>query len=560
MSQHYCKNKESTRVKSPTVFTMLLRSRFAIVIQMATVVMLVGCAEQALVSDPVIDTPSLDRAAEDSSQSDSGNVITVSDESNQTVTTQPTSTVPENEISIGAGPVVPTTDDQVKNPGVNTTPIATSTDPKTETAATGPTGPETTTPDPADPTSVDPDPTDPVPPVTPTPTAAKLYGNAVGASALGPHRLGGPLNTYRQSYRFEAPASDTVASFRWYNQYEGSQGSPKSGYYNQGSVVPVHIEIFADDGNGFPDMSGQTYGETDVANTLDTPTYAQVSFINLKPLMKGHTFHIVMTNTSPDPENNFSSTNHLWLLPEDVDGTNNQWALTDKQWALTYFDPSDGKWHDRDDYNDIVKSASWDRRTSRNTPIGEVCLAGGDCIGQGYVHGLGHSNASYGHLREVQGNNSVRQRFTPTKTIQVKDISLFGMRNGDPSGPLSISLTECDSTTLWTGMIAASAYPTPIMWHNGFGPSNFDWAKASMPVLTLQSGTDYCVDISAPAGDPYWIKSMEHGGSSLFTCAAKFCDGYSQYSSDGGSTWNNWTIWGSASTYADLSFFFEIVE
>jgi len=388
----------------------------------------------------------------------------------------------------------------------------------------------------------------------------RRYGNAIGASALGPHRLGGPLNTYRQSYRFEALASESVASFRWYNQYEGSQGAPRSGYYNQGSIVPISLEVRADDGQGFPDMSGAIYGNANIANTLNEPTYSNVIFSNLLPLTKGETYHIVLTNLSPDPKNNFSSTNHLWLLPEDVDGTNNQFALTDKQWALTYYDPSDEKWHDRDDYNDIVKSPSWDRRTSRNTPIGEVCLSGGACIGQGYVHGLAHYSDSHGHLRDVQGASQVRQRFTPNSTKQIQNLHLFGMRNGTPGGPLAIILKECVGSTLWEGTIDASDYPLPIAWHNGYGPSNFDWARVDMPEQRLLAGTEYCLEMSAPAGDPYWIKSMEHGGSSLFTCAAKFCDGYSQYSSDGGLTWNNSTIWGSPSTYADLSFFFDVID
>ncbi|QUM75963.1 putative Ig domain-containing protein [Moritella sp. 24] len=403
--------------------------------------------------------------------------------------------------------------------------------------------------------------------------AAEFYGQSWGSAALGPQRLGGPLNTYKQSYRFEATSSSAPVKFLWENQ-NGTGGT--SSFYHAGDLVPVTFEIKGDDGFGFPDENGPSFGIAKRDNLLSDPSFLPVFFSNTSALTAGNIYHIVLTNTSPDPVNNFVSTNHLWLqhAESEVDtpasgtgGGNDQYAATDMQWGLTYFgegyngsSTGDGdlRWHNREDY---IISKDWDYRTARNTPIGEICLANGDCMGQGYINGLSHEATQYKHQQHVQGSEMVRQVFTPQDTLDVNSVALHGWRDGNPSGPLTYTLKECSGAVLATGSMPASEFDEPIIWHNGSAPSNPTWGEAQMTQVTLNAGTQYCLEFSAPPGDAYMFHAMEQGGSGdLFSCETIFCDGYAQESDTNGSNWNDWPTWGTPSKNADLAFFLRVVD
>ena len=146
--------------------------------------------------------------------------------------------------------------------------------------------------------------------------ALSFYGSGLSADALYNIPLGGSMYDppYRPnvSWRFRAQHTGLLKSVRPYLIFVEGPGDP--GNYSSGDGGTVLVQIQTDDGtaNHFPSgtvLAAFLYTTPKMGGILPLITFPGP----LPQLQAGILYHLVFSNTSPDPYNNFVSLNHLWL-------------------------------------------------------------------------------------------------------------------------------------------------------------------------------------------------------------------------------------------------------
>lgn len=193
-------------------------------------------------------------------------------------------------------------------------------------------------------------------------------------------------------------------------------------------------------------------------------------------------------------------------------------------------------------------SGSWSNPAANYTPIYTLFWTDGTVQGQPYLQ-LGYPMGIAGY--PVYGTtNKVRQQLKvsgASKTVTAVNVSLYKV--GSPPD-LTVKLQDSKANTIAQGTVSAST----------FVASNYDprWGKVTFSSpITLQVGSIYYVEVSAPGGDSsncYYTWSAEAGYSYGFD-GDGFADGaksgnYGYYMTDGAS-WNT-------NNY-DLIIFFDLV-
>lgn len=149
----------------------------------------------------------------------------------------------------------------------------------------------------------------------------------------------------------------------------------------------------------------------------------------------------------------------------------------------------------------------------------------GDGFGQGYYH------AKFEH--SIGGATQAREVFTPTSDQSVTGLRVWAERTGG-SGGLTAKLTRNGSVITQSTVSGSGWVAFPLS-------------------TTLQAGTTYAIEFSAPSGTTYKFTVLRENTG--WSNGSRFTDGYADYNSGSGWT-GGWPIYGSTRQEGDLMFYF----
>ena len=308
--------------------------------------------------------------------------------------------------------------------------------------------------------------------------------------------------------------------------------------YHAGTGGTLKVELQGDDGTALHRPSGQVLA-TNVQRMALVETsdrfYPLLAFDRAPVLKPGAFYHLVFSNTDPDPEGNFVSVNALFLKSCSAPL---QPRLGDDDWAMLM--------------RSRTRPAWTIRRTPGSsegfTPILEIDYAGGQSQGMGYMEFW------MGAPKPVSGPARVREVFTVTGPARKAGSVSVRVRRLAGTAPLTLRLEQADGKLLAEGPCAGpppACSPTSVL-------GGCDWATFTFPAAqVLAPGKAYSLVLSAPVKAQYEVFPMRKGSDKGFSDATLFADGHAEYSDGGG--WAGWEQWGKKGlTNSDLQFFFRL--
>ena len=309
--------------------------------------------------------------------------------------------------------------------------------------------------------------------------------------------------------------------------------------YHAGTGGTLKVELQADDGTPLHRPSGQVLASNVQRMALVETSdkfYPLLAFDKDPTLKAGAFYHLVFSNTDPDPEGNFVSVNALFLKSCSPPL---QPRLGDDGWAMLMRTKAKPDW--------AIRRTAGTREGF--TPILEIDYAGGQSQGVGYMEFW------MGAPKPISGTARVREVFTVTGQSRKAGSVTVRVRRLAGEAPLSLRLEQGDGRILAEGS-TEGALPacTPTASLGGC-----DWATFTFSApQVLASGKTYALVLSAPAKAQYEAFPMRKGTDKGFSDATVFADGHAEYSDGGG--WAGWEQWGKRGlTNSDLQFYFRLV-
>ncbi|NNC39771.1 MAG: hypothetical protein HKN95_03675, partial [Acidimicrobiia bacterium] len=159
------------------------------------------------------------------------------------------------------------------------------------------------------------------------------------------------------------------------------------------------------------------------------------------------------------------------------------------------------------------------------TGLFDLKYTDGRGFGQGYLHAF--------FDQSVGGGRQAREVIVPTATRNVTSLRIWAPR-ASGSGDLTVALSSGGNE-----LARASA-------------SGSGWLAFPLSA-TLQAGTTYHLEFSAPADTAYTFSALRETGT--WSSGSRFTDGYADYH-DGSGWLGGWPIWGSTRQEGDLMFYF----
>ncbi len=309
--------------------------------------------------------------------------------------------------------------------------------------------------------------------------------------------------------------------------------------YHSGTGGTLKVELQTDDGTALHRPSGQVLATNVQRLALVASSdrfYPRLAFDRAPALQPGALYHLVFSNTDPNPEGNFVSLNALFLKSCS---SPLQPRLPDADWAMLVRSRTSPEWA-------IRRTAGTQEGF---TPILEIDYAGGKSQGMGYMEFW------MGAPKPISGPRRVREVFTvagPGRRAGSVSVRVRRLAGG---APLGLRLEQEDGKLLAEGSAQGSL---PACTASGsLGGS--DWVTFSFPSpQLLATGKTYHLVLSAPLRTRYEAFPMRKGSDKGFSDATLFPDGHAEYSDGGG--WAGWEQWGKRGlTNADLQFFFRLI-
>lgn len=276
------------------------------------------------------------------------------------------------------------------------------------------------------------------------------YGNPLGADTLSNLRIG--LDVVALSYRFHSTRSDSVQSVRVY--IKSGEG------YSGGNGGTLRLDLVTDDPKG--DIPTNQVLASAIATYLPRGKFNRLFEFKHPPLVSaGAYYHLVFSNSAPDPRVDFISINNLLAAKGGQSQLAEPSVLTKKQ--------TGSPWLLRADH----------------FPIFALEYSNGDLLGQGYIDALSESAVFL-----IKGTNRAREKVSISGgDIHVTEAHVR-VRNPAPS-PSDISASVEDDTGTVLNVTRAEI---------GVG-ADYDWVRFPFGVpLTLRSGKTYNLVLSSVAG------------------------------------------------------------
>jgi hypothetical protein len=349
------------------------------------------------------------------------------------------------------------------------------------------------------------------------PATPFYYGSGFSADSLANTQVGG-VSLNAVSYRFQAKHASPLTAIQVFFIWS----LVKPGYH-AGLGGTVQVDLMADDGTAAHLPTGPSLASVSDSHILSQNNfYPRLAFPYPATLKGGAFYHLVFTNTDPDPVNNFVSVDSLYTNAQTAPM---QGCISDTAWAV------------------LVKAGSGPWKTRMGfTPTLELEYADGGFQGNGYME-VWSTNP-----KTISGAASVRETFKvsgPSRTFSKVSVRLQRLAG---TNPLTVRVEETNGTLIAEGTID----PTAIL------TSTPNWATVTFPLTyALSSGVAYNLVLSCPTSSQYSAFPMRKGGDKGFSNATYFPDGYAQFTSTGANGWQGWDMWGTSNlAFSDLQFMF----
>ena len=355
-----------------------------------------------------------------------------------------------------------------------------------------------------------------------------FYGSCIQADALANTPIG--KAGLAVSYRFRAKPGGPLQAIRPYLIW-----SFKKQGYHAGTGGMLKVELQADDGSAAHLPSGKALA-TVVQRMAIVPTsdrfFPQLYFDRAPILEAGKLYHVVFTNTDPDPDGNFVSVNALF---NRAAGAPQQPGLPDTDWAMLFRSKAKPAW--------VPRCTPGEHESF--TPILEVDYANGQSQGMGYIEFW------MGAPKPIAGAASVRELFTVTGPARRVTSVAVRVRLLEGGAPLQVRLEGGDGQVLATGKGDGLPPASPTSSLGGCG-----WVTCALPGdAQLSPGKTYRLVLTCPGSGKYEAFPMRKGTDKGFSDATLFGDGHAEYNDGHG--WAGWEQWGKRGlTNADLQFYF----
>ena len=348
-----------------------------------------------------------------------------------------------------------------------------------------------------------------------TSTGTGVYGSATNADALnnitiGPHVV---------SYRFLSRHTGTVSAVHLFLIVHG----PHAGY-NSGTGGTLKVQLETDDGSSDHQPSGKILGTYTIPQPQNP--FPVIALSPAPKLQAGTFYHLVFSNTDPNPNENFVSVDNLYMehpLNPMQPGYSNEHLATliqdsPNSWSVYNF----------------------------NTPVFELDFTDGASFGQGYME------VWVGAPEPISSANAVRETFTVTGGDKAVTSVAVRVARTSGSGDLTVRLEQDDGNVVEQGAIPSAAIP--------LSSSEYTWATYNFSAMrTLLDGQTYHLDFEAPSGTTYQTYPVRKGSAEAFQPTTFFRDGHAEFKSNG--SWSGWTQWGQTNrTDGDLQFYFDVVN
>jgi hypothetical protein len=351
------------------------------------------------------------------------------------------------------------------------------------------------------------------------------YGSGIKMDALANIRVSGPVSGYSMiSYRFRATQNAVLTSVKPYLINYASAGTG----YAKGDGGDMRLELREDD---------DTYEHLPSSTVLATVTYEDAmhadssdfahtfTFPSSPSVTAGKIYHLVWTNTDPDPANNYISLNFAWYTPGQNPA---QPTMRPEDFAALAFDGTQ--------WTELVPPET----TGSYIPIVSIAY------GNGLTQGLGYYQISV--RRTIGGTLAVRVVIDVTGSDRT--VSRVSVRAKRLSGTadLRIELQDSAGATLRNCYVPDSLFPQDVDTY-----VTCPYTAA----LTLQAGSRYYLVLQASSGTTYDALALTNGAESTpnYGDETTFPDGHAEYKS--GSSWTAWDG-NNDNLFYDLQFYFTL--
>lgn len=365
--------------------------------------------------------------------------------------------------------------------------------------------------------------------------SSSAYGSGLSADSLYNIPLGGnlfdPPYRVKVSWRFQAEHTALLTAIRPYLMFVDGPGDPDN--YSAGDGGAVLIQLQTDDAtaNHFP--SGTVLAEILHTTPKAGGILPRLMWSAPPSLQAGMIYHLVFSNTHPDPFNNFVSLNHLWVDTQEIP---RQPTVSDTA-LYTLVQVNGGSWGD----------TTYITTASNNTPVFELTYADGFVQGVGYVEVWGG-----GAIPPISGANQTRETFTVSGPDRIVVNVALRVARISGSDPLTIRLETAAGTLIEQGTIPASDSPLT-------SPPTYGWVTYTFAIpRTLVTGQSYNLAQTTPPTSVYQTVPFRKAAEYGFNSTTFFADGHAQQND--GSGWVDWlpASWGKNRPDGDLQFFFAV--
>jgi hypothetical protein len=342
------------------------------------------------------------------------------------------------------------------------------------------------------------------------PSAAVARGTMVEADTLANTRIGGPYGTVL-AFRFQSGWTGVVRAVRFYAVLNGHG---REGYAG-GTGGTLQVTLAADSGGPRHVPTGDVLASaTYKAPTRDS--WPLVRFDKPADVVAGRYYHVVFTNTDPQPATNYISVNSLLAfdggprsspLPHGMAvflGATNDGGRTPARWMPRAEDRSD-----------------------RYAPVLDVV---GDSEDQHL--GLGYMEVWSSNPKPIGGDEKVRQLLGPASREVVTGAWLRVRQRVGATAPLELRIERAGGGVLAAGTRRPrTVTPRPRWVHVRFRrPAEVD------------AGEDIALTATASEPDAYDAFPIREGTEFGFDPRTVFSGGYAQFTDNG--SWVGWDQWG----------------
>ena len=355
------------------------------------------------------------------------------------------------------------------------------------------------------------------------------YGPCVQADSLANTPIG--KGGVQVSLRFRAAPGGVLQAIRPYLIWSFA----KKGYH-AGTGGTLKVELQSDDGTPAHLPSGQVLA-SNVQRLSLVPSsdrfFPQLFFDKAPVLKAGSLYHLVFSNTDPDPEGNFVSVNALF---NKVAGSPQQPGRADSDWGMLFRTKAKPAW--------VIRRTPGSDESF--TPILEVDYGNGQSQGMGYIEFW------MGAAKAISGPAAVRETFTVTGPARHVAAVALRVRRLSGSAPLTVTLEQADGKVVDLGKNEGRL---PVVSSSG-SLGGCAWTIFALPARpTLAPGRTYHLVLSCPDAARYEAFPMRKGSDKGYSDATLFGDGHAEFNDGHG--WSGWEQWGKKGlTNSDLQFYF----